>query len=81
MNRKWLQAILLVGISVTSIVFLIAGNLEVAVLVMTLLFVCTNTFRYFRMKEEGLIREAKWMRGMAILFAVLFIIVLFTAVL
>ncbi|AQQ52114.1 hypothetical protein [Planococcus lenghuensis] len=81
MNRKWLQGILLIGLSVTSLAFLIAGRLEVAVLVMTLLFVCTNAFRYVRMKEEGFDRGAKWMGGMAILFAVLFVIVLFTVVL
>lgn len=81
LNRKWLQAILILGLSGISIAFLIAGNLEVAVLFMTLLFVCTNAFRYVQMKEEGLVREARWMGGMSILFAVLFIIVLVAVVL
>ncbi|WP_088006143.1 hypothetical protein [Indiicoccus explosivorum] len=80
MNQKWLQALLIVGLSVASLAFLVRGNMEIAVLFMTLLFVCTNSFRYVQMKREGLVREANWMRGMAILFAVLFVIVLATVI-
>ena len=80
MSQKWLQAALIIGLSVASLVFLVRGNMEVAVLFMTLLFVCTNSFRYVQMKREGLVREANWMRGMAVLFAVLFVIVLITVV-
>lgn len=65
-------------LSLAALAFLIMGKLEITVLFMTLLFVLTNSFRYRQMKAQGMDREAKWMRGMAIIFAVLFVVVLFT---
>ncbi|MFP3323135.1 hypothetical protein R0K05_08495 [Planococcus sp. SIMBA_160] len=75
MNPKILQGVLIVLLSILAIVFLFMGSMEIAVLFMTLLFVLTNTFRYKQMKEMGMAREAKWTKGMAILFAVLFVVV------
>ena len=75
MNPKILQGILILLLSILAIVFLFRGSMEIAVLFMTLLFVLTNTFRYKQMKEMGMAREAKWTKGMAILFAVLFVVV------
>ncbi|ANU16181.1 hypothetical protein BBI11_03480 [Planococcus maritimus] len=75
MNPKILQGILILLLSILAIVFLFMGSMEIAVLFMTLLFVLTNTFRYKQMKEMGMVREAKWTKGMAILFAVLFVVV------
>lgn len=80
MNSKWIQGIAMAALSVAALVFLIMGNLEITVLFMTLLFVLTNSFRYRQMKAQGMDREAKWMRGMAIIFAVLFVIVLITVI-
>ncbi|GKW46207.1 hypothetical protein [Planococcus sp. NCCP-2050] len=78
MNSKWVQGIAMAVLSLAALAFLVMGNLEITVLFMTLLFVLTNSFRYRQMKAKGMDREAKWMRGMAIIFAVLFVIVLVT---
>ncbi len=78
MNPKVLQGILILLLSILAIVFLFMGSMEIAVLFMTLLFVLTNTFRYKQMKERGMDREAKWMKGMAIIFGILFFVVLGT---
>lgn len=75
MNPKVLQGVLILLLSILAIVFLFMGSMEIAVLFMTLLFVLTNTFRYRQMKELGMAREARWTKGMAILFAVLFVVV------
>ncbi|MGI2328868.1 hypothetical protein [Planococcus sp. YIM B11945] len=80
MNRKLAQGIAIAVLSIASLVFIIQGNLNIAVLLMTLLFVLTNSFRYRQMKAQGMEREAKWMLGMAIIFAVLFFVVLATVV-
>ena len=73
-----LQGIGLAALSILAIVFLIMGYLEIAVLFMTVLFVMTNSFRYRQMKAQGMDREAKWMKGMAIIFGILFFVVLGT---
>jgi len=78
MNSKWVQGIAMAVLSLAALAFLVMGNLEITVLFMTLLFVLTNSFRYRQMKAQGMDREAKWMRGMAIIFAALFVIVLVT---
>lgn len=78
MKPKWIQGIAMAVLSLAALAFLIMGKLEITVLFMTLLFVLTNSFRYRQMKAQGMDREAKWMRGMAIIFAVLFVVVLFT---
>ncbi len=81
MNRKLVQGVLIAVLSITSLVFIVMGDLDIAVLFMTLLFVLTNGFRYRQMKEKGMEKEAKWMLGMSILFIVLFFVVLATIIL
>ncbi|MBT2584034.1 hypothetical protein [Planococcus sp. ISL-109] len=78
MSAKIIQGVLILFLSIIAIAFLFMGRMEIAVLFMTLLFVLTNTFRYKQMKERGMDREAKWMKGMAIIFAILFFVVLGT---
>ena len=78
MNKKLIQGISIALLSLISLIFLIMGNLEIAVLIMTLLFVMTNGFRYRQMKEQGMDKQAKWMLGMSAIFGVLFFVVLFT---
>lgn len=78
MNPKIIQGVLILLLAITAIAFLFMGSMEIAVLFMTLLFVLTNTFRYRQMKERGMHREAKWMKGMAIIFGILFFVVLAT---
>jgi hypothetical protein len=78
MSVKIIQGVLILFLSIIAIAFLFMGRMEIAVLFMTLLFVLTNTFRYKQMKERGMDREAKWMKAMAIIFAILFFVVLGT---
>lgn len=80
MNRKLLQGLSIAALSIASLVFIVVGDLDIAVLFMTLLFVLTNGFRYRQMKEKGMEREAKWMLGMSVMFVVLFFVVLATII-
>lgn len=81
MNSKILQGLLIAALSIASLVFIVMGDLDFAVLFMTLLFVLTNSFRYRQMKAKGMDREAKWMLGMSVVFVVLFFVVLATIIL
>ncbi|MEK4487460.1 hypothetical protein MHH81_18245 [Psychrobacillus sp. FSL H8-0484] len=76
MNRNWLFGLLIVAVSITSLVFIIIGNLNMAVLFMTAIFALSNGHRAISFKEKGFVREAKWMKGMSIVFAILFFVVL-----
>ena len=78
MSLKMLQGIGIATLSILAIVFLVMGYMDIAVLFMTVLFVMTNMFRYRQMKEKGMYREAKWMLGMAVIFGILFFVVLGT---
>ncbi|MFC3209497.1 hypothetical protein [Planomicrobium okeanokoites] len=78
MNSKMLQGIGIASLSILAVVFLFMGYMDIAVLFMTVLFVLTNTFRYRQMKAQGMDREAKWMMGMAVIFGILFFVVLGT---
>lgn len=81
MNSKMLQGIGIASLSILAVVFLIMGYMDIAVLFMTVLFVLTNMFRYRQMKAQGMDREAKWMLGMAVIFGILFFVVLGTILL
>lgn len=81
MNSKILQGLLIAALSIASLVFVVMGDLDFAVLFMTVLFVLTNSFRYRQMKARGMDREAKWMLGMSVIFVVLFFVVLATIIL
>ena len=61
--------------SVLAVLFVILGNFNVAVIFLTLMFTLTNFARYRSFLKQGLVKEAKWMRGTTLLFAVLFLIV------
>ena len=78
MNSKMVQGIGIASLSIAAVVFLIMGYMDIAVLFMTVLFVLTNMFRYRQMKAQGMDREAKWMLGMAVIFGILFFVVLGT---
>lgn len=73
---KILYGVSIALLSITALIFLLFGYLELTVLFMTLLFFLTNSFRYRHMKAQGMHREAKWMLGMSILFGILFFVVL-----
>lgn len=76
MKKKWIIGIVIVAAAIASLVFIIVGNLNMAVLFMTAIFAFSNGYRAVSFKEKGYVREAKWMKGMAILFAILFFVVL-----
>ena len=54
--------------------------MEAAILAMTIMFTFTNFYRSRTFKEKGHEKEAKWMRTMSIVFAVLSAVVLFVIV-
>lgn len=80
MNRKWIAGILIAAVSIAALVFIIKGNINLAVLFMTALFALSNGFRAVSFKEKGFEKEAKWMKGMSIFFVIAFIIVLLTVI-
>lgn len=77
MKRNWIFGLLIAAVSVSALVFIIKGNINMAVLFMTAIFALSNGFRAMSFKEKGFGKEAKWMQGMSILFAILFFVVLF----
>jgi hypothetical protein len=76
MKKNWIIGTTIVVAALASLIFIIKGNFNMAVLFMTVVFALSNGYRAVSFKEKGYIREAKWMRGMAIIFVVLFFIVL-----
>ncbi|MGE7674724.1 hypothetical protein ACQKMV_14250 [Lysinibacillus sp. NPDC094403] len=76
MNIKWLSSILVAILSIAAIVFIIMGNFNFAVLAMTIMFAVSNGFRAKSFKEQGYVKESKWMKYMAIFFAIASIVVL-----
>lgn len=76
MNIKWLSSILVALFSIAAIVFIIMGNFNFAVLAMTIMFALSNGFRAKSFKEQGYMKEAKWMKYMSIFFSSATIIVI-----
>ncbi|TQR04691.1 hypothetical protein [Psychrobacillus soli] len=76
MKEKWIFTVLIVAAAITALVFIVQGNLNMAVLFMTAIFALSNGYRAISFKEKGFPREAKWMRVMAIVFTILFFVVL-----
>lgn len=75
-TRNWVFGLPILMSSLLAIYFVVKGNLNLAVLFMTLVFVFTNSYRAITFKERGMEKEAKWMKGMAIFFAIAFVVVL-----
>ncbi|WP_431808649.1 hypothetical protein [Lysinibacillus sphaericus] len=76
MNTKWVSSILVAVFSIAAIVCIIIGNFNLAVLAMTIMFALSNGFRAKSFKEQGYVKEAKWMKYMAIFFSIASIAVL-----
>ncbi|AVK95241.1 hypothetical protein FCT18_13240 [Lysinibacillus sphaericus] len=76
MNTKWVSSILVAIFSIAAIVCIIIGNFNLAVLAMTIMFALSNGFRAKSFKEQGYVKEAKWMKYMAIFFSIASIAVL-----
>ena len=65
-EQKWLSSILVAIFSIAALVFIIIGKFNFAVLAMTIMFALSNGFRAKSFKEQGYVKEAKWMQYMAI---------------
>lgn len=76
MKTTWLSPILVAIFSVVALVCIIRGNFNVAVLAMTIMFTVSNGFRAKRFREQGYLKEAKWMKYMAIFFLIASLVVL-----
>lgn len=76
MNTKWISSILVAFFSIAAIVFVVKGNFNFAVLAMTIMFAVSNGFRAKSFKEQGYVKEARWMRYMGIFFGIASVIVL-----
>lgn len=76
MNTKWISPILVAFFSIAAIVFVVNGHFDVAVLAMTVMFALSNGFRAKSFKEQGYIKEAKWMKYMAVFFCIASVVVL-----
>ncbi|MDW0118036.1 hypothetical protein QTL97_13910 [Sporosarcina thermotolerans] len=63
--------------ALATLIFVIKGQLEYAVLMMMALFTLTNASRSKAFKEQGHERESKLMRYLSIFFAIGFVIVFF----
>ena len=70
MNINWISSILVAFLSITAIVFVVIGNFNFAVLAMTVMFAVSNGFRAKKFKEQGYVKEAKWMQYMAVFFGI-----------
>ncbi|MFF5996249.1 MULTISPECIES: hypothetical protein [unclassified Lysinibacillus] len=77
MNEKSVSLILVAISSLLALYFGVTGNFQVAVLFLTIMFTLTNFFRYRSFKQQGLEKESKWMRSMAMFFAIATLIVLY----
>ena len=75
MNGKVISLILVAISSLLALYFVIIGNFELAVLFLTIMFTLTNFFRYRSFMQQGMEKEAKWMRNTSVLFGVLALIV------
>ena len=80
MNEKVISMILVTISSLLALYFVIVSNFQLAVLFLTIMFTLTNFFRYRSFKQQGMEKEAKWMRNTSVLFAVLVLVVLVTII-
>jgi Ca2+/Na+ antiporter len=77
MKMNWLFGI---GIAVSAgaaIYFILKVNLNLAVLSMIALFSLTNAARAVSFKNQGMLRESKWMKWLSMFFVIAFIVYLF----
>ena len=80
MNEKVVSMILVAISSLLALYFVVVNHFQLAVLFLTIMFTFTNFFRYRSFKQQGLEKEAKWMRNTSVLFAVLVLVVLVTII-
>lgn len=76
MIKNKVSVIIVILLAVVTLVFVVRGKLDFAILTMMALFTATNASRAKSFKEQGYEKESKWMRYLSILFAISFIVVL-----
>ncbi|WP_303966977.1 hypothetical protein [Sporosarcina ureae] len=70
MKLKWIMGLAITASAAAALYFIIKLNLEFAILFMLIMFTFTNTARTFMYRNQGLLREAKWMLWMALFFGI-----------
>lgn len=73
--EKPLSLVLVAAASLSALFFIIKQNMDAAILSMTIMFTLTNFFRSRTFKQNGHVKEAKWMQRMSMIFAVLSVLV------
>ncbi|QTD39598.1 hypothetical protein [Sporosarcina sp. Te-1] len=76
MKAKWVLGIGIAIAALTSLFFVIKLNLDFAILSMMALFTMTNASRAVSFKQQGLEKESRWMRWLAIVFGLAFVVIL-----
>ena len=76
MKTKWLFIVGIAIAIIASFYYVIQLNINMAVLSMVALFTLTNGMRAKSFKDQGMVREAKWMRWVSFFFAIAFVVVL-----
>ncbi|WP_107943342.1 MULTISPECIES: hypothetical protein [Metasolibacillus] len=80
MNEKVISMLLVIASSALAIFFIIKQNFNLAVLFLTVMFTFSNFFRYRSFMRQGYVKEAKWMRNLAIFFGLATVVVVFILV-
>ena len=70
MKLKWIMGIAITASAAMALYFIIKLNLEFAILSMLIMFTFTNTARTIMYRNQGLMRESKWMLWMALFFGI-----------
>ena len=74
--EKTISLIIVIATSFSALFFIVKQQMDAAILAMTIMFTFTNFFRARTFKEKGHEKEAKWMKTMALIFAILSLLVL-----
>lgn len=80
MSEKVVSLIIVAVLSLLAVYFVVIGNFEYAVLCITLMFTLSNLFRYRSFKQQGQLKEAKWMLTMAVILGISFLAALYVVV-
>ncbi len=76
MNSRWLYGIGIAAAGIFSLFFIVKLDFRNAVLGMAALFALTNSARAKQFRGQGMVREARWMQGLSVLFTIAFAVVL-----
>ncbi|MCT6925518.1 MULTISPECIES: hypothetical protein [Bacillales] len=80
MNDKLIALLLVTGSSLLALFFIFKQNFNLAVLCLTVMFTFSNLLRYRSFMRQGYVKEAKWMRNLAIFFGLATVAVIYILV-